>query len=102
MFAAGAVLLVVFALVERRAAEPVLPLWVFRRRLLATTTLLAFGVGVMLIGLASYVPTYVEGALGVSPLVAGLTLAALTLGWPLSATFSGVCSTYGWASARRS
>ena len=57
-----------------------------RRRLLATTTALALGVGVILIGLTSYVPTYLEGALGVSPLVAGLALAALTIGWPLAAT----------------
>ena len=89
VFAGGAVLLVAFALAERRAAEPVLPLWVFSRRLLATTTFLALGIGVMLIGLTSYVPTYLENALGVSPLVAGLALAALTLGWPLSASLSG-------------
>ena len=86
---AGAALLVAFALAERRAAEPVLPLWVLRRRLLATTTLLALGVGVILIGLTSYVPTYLENALGVSPLVAGLALAALTMGWPLAASLSG-------------
>ena len=89
VFVGGAVLLVAFALAERRAAEPVLPLWVFSRRLLATTTFLALGIGVMLIGLTSYVPTYLENALGVSPLVAGLALAALTLGWPLSASLSG-------------
>jgi len=35
------------------------------------------------------VPTYLENALGVSPLVAGLALAALTLGWPLAASVSG-------------
>src|SRR5690242_13108325 len=56
VFAAGAALLVAFGLVERRAAEPVLPLWVLRRRLLATTTLLSLGVGVILIGLTAYVP----------------------------------------------
>jgi MFS family permease len=89
VFAAGAVLLVAFALVERRAAEPIVPPWVLRRRLLATTTCLALGIGVILIGLTSYVPTYLENALGVPPLVAGLALAALTLGWPLAATFSG-------------
>ena len=89
VFAGGTILLVAFVFAERRAAEPVLPLWVFSRRLLATTTFLALGIGVMLIGLASYVPTYLENALGVSPLVAGLTLAALTLGWPLSASLSG-------------
>ena len=76
-------------LVERRAAEPVLPLWVLRRRLLATTTLLALGVGVMLIGLTVVRPDLPPNSLGVSPLVAGLALAALTLGWPLAATLSG-------------
>ncbi len=86
---AGAAMLGGFVLVERRAAEPVLPLWVLSRRLLATTTLLALGIGVILIGLTSYVPTYLENALGVPPLVAGLALAALTLGWPISATLSG-------------
>jgi EmrB/QacA subfamily drug resistance transporter len=89
VFAVGAALLVAFVFAERRAAEPVLPLWVLSRRLLATTTFLALGIGVMLIGLTSYVPTYLENSLGVPPLVAGLALAALTIGWPLAATFSG-------------
>jgi MFS family permease len=89
VFAAGAALLVGFALVERRAAEPVVPLWVFQRRLLATTTLLSLGVGVILIGLTAYVPTYLTNAIGVSPLVAGLALAALVMGWPLAASLSG-------------
>ncbi len=85
----GVVLLVAFVLVERRAAEPVLPLWVLSRRLLATTALIGVGVGVVLIGLTSYVPTWLEALLGVSPLASGLTLAALTLGWPLSASQAG-------------
>ena len=85
----GALLLGVFGLVERRAAEPVLPLWVLSRRLLATTTMLSLGVGVILIGLTSFVPTYLENALGVDPLVGGLALAALTIGWPIAATLSG-------------
>ncbi len=89
VFAVGAAALGAFVLAERRAAEPILPLWVLSRRLLATTTFLGLGVGVMLIGLTSYVPTYLENSLGVAPLVAGLALAALTLGWPLSASLSG-------------
>lgn len=89
VFASGAALLGAFVLVERRAAEPILPPWVLRRRLLATTTALALGVGVILIGLTSYVPTYLQGALGVPPIVAGLALAALTIGWPIAATLSG-------------
>ena len=88
-FVLGGLLLGCFVLAETRAAEPVLPLWVFSRRLLLTTALVSIGVGAILIGLTSYVPTYLEGSLGVSPLVAGLALAALTIGWPISASLSG-------------
>ena len=88
-FVIGGLVLAAFILVETRAAEPILPLWVFSRRLLLTTTLIGLGTGAMLIGLTSYVPTYLEGALDVAPIVAGLALAALTLGWPVSASFSG-------------
>ena len=89
IFAVGSVLLAVFLVVERRAAEPVLPSWVVSRRLLGTTALVSFGVGAVMIGLTSYVPTFLEGALHTSPLVAGLALAALTLGWPISASQAG-------------
>jgi multidrug resistance protein len=88
-FTAGVVLLAVFVVVERRVAEPILPLWVFSRRLLCATTIVAFGVGAMLMGLTSYVPTYLEGSLHVRPIVAGLALAALTIGWPATAAVAG-------------
>ena len=89
VFGIGAVLLVLFVFAERRAAEPVLPMWVVSRRLLLTTTLVSFGVGAIILGLTSYVPTYLEGSLSVSPVLAGLALAALTIGWPISASQSG-------------
>jgi EmrB/QacA subfamily drug resistance transporter len=85
----GVVILGAFVLVERRAAEPVLPLWVFRHRVLTGGSLSALCVGALVLGLSSYVPTYAEGVLGTGALVAGFTLAALTLGWPISATLSG-------------
>ncbi|MFK0006393.1 MFS transporter [Paenarthrobacter sp. NPDC090520] len=89
VFAVGAVLLAAFLLVERKAAEPVLPPWVVSRRLLSTTAMIAFGIGAVMLGLTSYVPTFLEGALQTSPLLAGLALAALTLGWPISASQAG-------------
>ena len=42
----------------------------------------------MLIGLTSYVPTFVQGVLGTGPLVAGFALATLTIGWPITASQS--------------
>lgn len=89
VFAASAVLFGLFLLVERKAAEPVLPPWVVSRRLLATTALISFGVGAVLLGLTSYVPTFLEGSIKTSPILAGLALAALTLGWPISASQAG-------------
>ena len=82
-------MLVAFGLVERRAAEPILPAAIFRRRLLTTTSLASLGVGAILIGLTSYVPLYVQGVLGTSALVAGFALAALTIGWPIAASTAG-------------
>ena len=86
---AGAVLLGVFVVIERRATDPVVPLQLLRNRLVVATSLVAACVGAVLIGLTSYVPTFVQDVLGTGPLVAGFALAALTLGWPLSASQSG-------------
>jgi EmrB/QacA subfamily drug resistance transporter len=81
--------LVAFGYVERSAAEPVLPLWVFRRRVLVGGNLVAVMTGALLVGLSTYVPTYVQRVLGTGPVVAGFALAALTLGWPIAASQSG-------------
>ncbi|MEW2506645.1 MDR family MFS transporter [Amycolatopsis sp. NPDC047767] len=89
IFVASAAALVGFVLVERRAAEPVLPLWVFTRRTLVGGTLVALVVGATLMGLSSFLPTYAQGVLGHDALTAGFALAALTVGWPLAASLSG-------------
>ena len=81
--------LVAFVAVERRAVDPVLPLWVFQRRVLLGGNLTALGVGALLIGLSSYVPTYVQNVLGKGAVTAGLALGALTFGWPIAAALSG-------------
>lgn len=89
IFVGGAVLLVLFGLVERRAANPILPLWVFTRRVVIASSLVSVLVGAILVGLTSYVPTFTQGVLGTGALVAGLTVGALTLGWPIAASQAG-------------
>ncbi len=83
------VLLTAFVLVERRAPEPVLPLWVFGHRVVGATMLVGLVVGVLLLGLTSYVPLYAQGVLGSGAVVAGFALAAMTIGWPIAASSSG-------------
>ena len=85
----SAVVLVAFVLVERRAAEPVLPLWVFRHRVVGAAMATSLVVGVLLLGLTSYVPLFSQGVLGTGAIVAGFALAAMTIGWPIAATTSG-------------
>jgi EmrB/QacA subfamily drug resistance transporter len=89
VLAVGVALLGGFWMVERGEAEPVLPLWVFRRRLLVASSLIAAGVGAILLGLTSYVPTYVQEVLGRGPVVAGFALATLSMGWPIAASQAG-------------
>jgi EmrB/QacA subfamily drug resistance transporter len=85
----GVLLLVVFVLVERAADDPVLPPWVFRSRIVVTSSLVSMIVGVTMIGVVSFVPTFLEVSAGSVPLVAGLSVAALTLGWPITGTLAG-------------
>ena len=86
---APALLLVAFGFVERRAAEPILPLWIFRVRVLNATNGSVLLVGVIIIGLTTYVPLYAQGVLGTSALTAGFALAAMTIGWPIAASYAG-------------
>lgn len=85
----GVLALALFPLVEARAAEPVLDLSILARPLIRTTTLISFGIGAVLVGITSYVPTYLESSIGVMPLVSGSAVAVLALGAPVAASISG-------------
>ncbi len=89
VFVGGAALLVAFVLVERRAADPILPLHMLTRRVMVASSLASLAVGAIVTGLTSYVPTFVQGALGTGALVAGFALAVLSVGWPLAASQAG-------------
>jgi EmrB/QacA subfamily drug resistance transporter len=89
VFVVSALLLLAFVRVERTAPEPVLPLWIFRSRVLNAAAAASFVVGVLTLGLSSYVPLYAQAVLGHGAVMAGLALAAMTIGWPIAATTSG-------------
>jgi EmrB/QacA subfamily drug resistance transporter len=88
LFAFAGLLLAAFLPIERAAEEPILPLWVFRPRILVSTNLAGFVIGAILIGLTSYVPTFAQRVVGVGAVVAGLAMGAMTVGWPIAATLS--------------
>jgi EmrB/QacA subfamily drug resistance transporter len=78
-----------FLVHERRTPEPIVSIALWARRLIATSNVATLFAGMGLIGLTTVLPIYVQGVLGRSPMVAGIALAALIVGWPLSVTFSG-------------
>jgi EmrB/QacA subfamily drug resistance transporter len=86
---AAAVLLAAFVIVERRAPEPILPLWVLGHRVLNSANSAALLIGLLMIGLSTYVPLFAQSVLHTSALVAGFALAAMTLGWPIAASVAG-------------
>lgn len=88
-FGIGVAALAAFSMVERRVAEPIVDLRLAGRRLILTTTLVSLGVGALMIGVVSFAPAYLEGSLGIAPLLSGLAVAALTLGWPVAAANAG-------------
>jgi EmrB/QacA subfamily drug resistance transporter len=88
LFAASALLLVAFVWIERTVAEPILPLWVFRHRILLAGNVSGLAIGAILIGQTTYVPTYAQRVVGVGAVVAGLAMATMTIGWPIAATLA--------------
>lgn len=89
VFTVGAVGVVLFVLAERRAPEPILPLWVLTRRVLVATSAVAAVIGSIVLTLTTYVPTFVQGVLGLSALAGGFALAPLLLSWPAMSSQSG-------------
>jgi len=89
VFGASIVLAVAFVLVERRAAEPIVPLALFRKPVISSGVILNFAIGAGLGALAPFVPVYLQTGIGASPLEAGAALAAFTIGWPLAVIVSG-------------
>jgi MFS family permease len=63
----GAVLLVGFVVAEARAAEPILPLAIFRNRVVRVTSAIGFIVGVAMFGSVTYLPLYLQNVKGQSP-----------------------------------
>ena len=89
VFTAAAVLLIAVVAIERRAAEPFLPPWLFSRRTLVAGNLAGLCVGALIIGLDSYVPTFAQGVVGAGPVLAGFALAVESVTWVAGSIVAG-------------
>ncbi len=89
LLALSSVAMLLFVRQERRAADPLVHLELWKHPLIRNANVAGLTSGILMIGLISFLPTYVQGVLGRTPLVAGFALSMMTLGWPLAAFVVG-------------
>ncbi|MFE3035944.1 MFS transporter [Streptomyces canus] len=88
LFGTGVALVAAVVLIERRAAEPIIPGWVWRRRTIAAVNLALGALGLLMVAPTVFLPTYAQSVLGLAPVAAGFVLSVWTLSWPVSAALS--------------
>ena len=88
-FAAAALLLVAFVIVERRSAHPMFDLNLFRLPAFSGGSVAAFGLSASIFSMILYLVLYLQDILGYSPLAAGVRLMVLSGGILAASTLAG-------------
>jgi EmrB/QacA subfamily drug resistance transporter len=89
LIAAALVALLMFVVVERRAAEPVLPPRLFGQRTFFVGTLVGLIVGFALFGSVTYLPLFLQIVKGATPTASGLQMVPMMLGMLVTSVLSG-------------
>lgn len=89
LFAASAVCFMLFLWIEKRAEEPMIPLSIFRIRVLNVTNISGFLTFSITSGLTVYSPIWIQSVLGNSATSSGLIAMPMSLAWPLASNIAG-------------
>jgi EmrB/QacA subfamily drug resistance transporter len=89
LIAASIIMLVGLYFVEQRAADPMLPLHLFKDRLFNVSILHGIFAGWAMFGSLSYVPLFVQAVLITDATQAGITLTPMSLFWTIASVFGG-------------
>lgn len=81
--------LALFVSVEQRAIDPVMPFALWKNPVILYANLVSLTTGVILIGVSSYLPTFVTGVMEQPAIIAGFTLTAMSIGWPIASSVAG-------------
>lgn len=100
LVAVAVVAAMAFVVVERRAAEPVMPLHLFRSRTFNLTTVAGMLAGIGMFGVIGYMPTYLQMVASVDPTHAGLLTSPMMACMLITSTVTGALVTktgrYKW------
>jgi EmrB/QacA subfamily drug resistance transporter len=89
LIAGAIVALALFVMAERRSEEPLLPMELFRNKTFTGATVNAFLSGVVMFGLLSFIPLFVQGVQGTGATEAGGVLTPLLMGWVVTSAIGG-------------
>ncbi|RKE22305.1 MDR family MFS transporter [Streptomyces sp. TLI_171] len=89
LFVGGVVALGLFCWVETRAAEPMLPMRLFRNQVFTVCSILSFIVGFAMLGAMTFLPTFLQYVDGDSATVSGVRTLPMVLGLLIASIFSG-------------
>lgn len=81
--------LVIFIFHEKHAKDPMMPFDIWKLKLIGVANSTTLLTGMILIGVSSYLPAFVQGVMNQSATVAGFTLTTMSIGWPISSTIAG-------------
>ncbi|MET7475265.1 MDR family MFS transporter [Streptomyces sp. NPDC005648] len=89
LFVGGALALGLFAWVETRAREPMLPMRLFRNPVFTVCSILSFIVGFAMLGAMTYLPSYLQYVDGDSATISGVRTLPMVIGLLIASVFSG-------------
>jgi len=85
----GVATLAVLIRYERHAESPMLPLKLWTDRVIAVGNFGSFTIGIAMMGIAVFLPTYIQGVMGRSPSAAAIVLGMMPVGWATASIVSG-------------
>ncbi len=74
---------------EKRCVAPMMPIYLWKNKLMVVANIATLLSGMIILGLTTFLPTYVQGVMGETAVAAGFTLSTLSIGWPISSTIAG-------------
>jgi MFS family permease len=78
-----------FCVIETKAAEPIIPLWLFKSRTFAACSAVGFIIGFAMFSALIYLPLYLQVVHGVSPTLSGLEMLPMIVGMLITFIYSG-------------
>ncbi|WP_211747759.1 MDR family MFS transporter [Paenibacillus sp. Marseille-Q4541] len=90
LIAVAVVSFIIFIFVETKAEEPIIPFWMFKKRLFAASQALAFIYGATFIILSVFIPIFVQAVYGGSATNAGIVLMPMVIGTVIGSMISGI------------